>query len=123
MPTDAPAVLIGRAFRVAAIDGTPTLDLPVADLEFGADGRVTGCATVNRLFGPYAIDGATLACGPLAGTMMAGPAAAMEQETRLHRALTRPLEIRVTEDGRGVELRADAAVVLLLEPYEPTETL
>ena len=60
MPFDASAVLIGRTFRVAAIDGTPTLASPVADLEFGTDGRVTGSATVNRLFGPYAIDGGTL---------------------------------------------------------------
>jgi len=123
MPSDVSAVLVGRTFRVAAIDDIPTVATPVADLEFGTDGRVTGCATVNRLFGPYAIGGATLTCGPLAGTMMAGPPEAMEQETRLHRALARPLEILVAEDGRGVELRADGAVVLLLEPYEPTETL
>jgi heat shock protein HslJ len=77
MPFDASAVLIGRTFRVAAIDGTPTLASPVADLEFGTDGRVTGSATVNRLFGPYAIDGGTLTCGPLASTMMAGPPEAM----------------------------------------------
>jgi len=123
MPFDASAVLIGRTFRVAAIDGTPTLASPVADLEFGTDGRVTGSATVNRLFGPYAIDGGTLSCGPLAGTMMAGPPEAMEQETRLHRVLAGPLEVLAPEDGRGVELLSGGAVVLLLEPYAPTETL
>jgi heat shock protein HslJ len=123
MPSDASAVLIGRTFRVAAIDGTPTLESPVADLEFGTDGRVTGCATVNRIFGPYAIDGGTLTCGPLAGTLMAGPPEAMDQETRLHRALARPLEVLATDGGRGVELAADGAVVLLLEPYAATETL
>ena len=123
MPFDASAVLIGRTFRVAAIDGTPTLESPVADLEFGTDGRVTGCATVNRLFGPYAIDGGTLTCGPLASTMMAGPPEAMEQETRLHRVLGGPLEVLAPEDGRGVELLSGGAVVLLLEPYAPTETL
>ena len=122
MPSDASAVLIGRTFRVAAIDGTPTLESPVADLEFGTDGRVTGCATVNRLFGPYAIDGGTLTCGPLAGTLMAGPPEAMDQETRLHRALARPLDVVVTEDAGRVELRADGELVVLLVQYDRTET-
>jgi len=122
MAPDSVAALLGRSFRVAAIDGVPTLPTPVADLEFGADGRVVGCATVNRLFGPYTLDGATLTCGPLAGTMMAGPPEAMDQEQRLHRALDRPLKVVVTGDG-SVELHEGDAVALLLEPNESTELL
>jgi len=116
------AAFLGRTFRVAAIDGAPTLASPVADLEFGADGRVVGCATVNRLFGPYQLDGTTLTCGPLAGTMMAGPPVAMDQELRLHKALGRSLQVVAADDGR-VELRDGDAVVLLLEPFEATELL
>jgi len=122
MPSDASAALIGRSFRVAAIDGDAALESPVADLEFGPDGRVTGCATVNRFFGPYVIDGAVLTCGPLAGTLMAGPPEAMDQETRLHRALARPLDVVVTEDAGRVELRADGELVVLLVQYDRTET-
>jgi len=112
---------MGRAFRVAEIDGVPTLDAPVADLTFGDDGRVTGCATINRLFGPYALDGDQLTAGPLAGTMMAGPPEAMDQEQRLHRALSQPLTVTVFEPGDRVELQGGAGVALVLVPDDRVE--
>ena len=108
--------LVGRAFRVVEIDGVPTLEEPVADLTFGDDGRVTGCATINRLFGPYALDGDQLTAGPLAGTMMAGPPEAMDQEQRLHRALSASLTVVVVGSGDRVELHGDAGVALVLVP-------
>jgi heat shock protein HslJ len=111
--TGAGARLVGGSYRVVEIDGAPALDRPRADFSFGEDGRVTGCATVNRVFGPYEVDGDILRCGALAGTMMAGPPEAMEQEQRLHRALSQPLTV-VPDDAAGrVVLRgADAVVVL-----------
>jgi len=118
---DIAASLMGRAFRVAEIDGVPTLDAPVADLTFGDDGRVTGCATINRLFGPYALDGDQLTAGPLAGTMMAGPPEAMDQEQRLHRALSQPLTVTVFEPGDRVELQGGAGVALVLVPDDRVE--
>ena len=118
---DIAASLVGRAFRVAEIDGVPTLDAPVADLTFGDDGRVTGCATINRLFGPYALDGDQLTAGPLAGTMMAGPPEAMDQEQRLHRALSQPLTVTVFEPGDRVELQGGAGVALVLVPDDRVE--
>lgn len=123
MASDSVAGLLGRSFRVAAIDGVPTLPTPVADLEFGADGRVVGCATVNRLFGPYTLDGATLTCGPLAGTMMAGPPEAMDQEQRLHRALSGPLTVVLDGSGDRVELRGNAGVALVLVPDDRVELI
>jgi heat shock protein HslJ len=115
--------LVGRSFRVVAIDGVPALERPTADITFGVDGRVTGRATVNRFAGPYALDGSTLALGPLAGTLMAGPPEAMEQEQRLHRALARSLTV-VTADGGGrVELRDGDDVVLLLVATDPGERM
>ena len=116
MASDSVAGLLGRSFRVAAIDGVPTLPTPVADLEFGADGRVVGCATVNRLFGPYTLDGATLTCGPLAGTMMAGPPEAMDQEQRLHRALARCARVVTGDvDGSVVLVDDDGTELIALE--------
>jgi heat shock protein HslJ len=120
---DIAASLIGRAFRVVEIDGTATLDTPVADLTFGADGHLTGCATVNRLMGPYALTGDALVAGPLAGTMMAGPPEAMEQEQRLHRALSQPLTVAVDESGDRVELRGADGVALVLLPGVGDELL
>ena len=120
---DIAASLVGRAFRVAEVDGVPTLDAPVADLTFGDDGRVTGCATINRLFGPYALDGDQLTAGPLAGTMMAGPPEAMDQEQRLHRALSQPLTVTVFEPGDRVELHGGAGVALVLVPDDRVELI
>jgi heat shock protein HslJ len=120
---DIAAVLVGRSFRVAEIGGVPTLDAPVADLTFSADGRVTGCTTVNRLMGSYAVDGDTLTCGQLAGTMMAGPREAMDQEQRLHAALAGPLRVVADESGDRIELRADDGVALVLVPDDSTELL
>jgi heat shock protein HslJ len=120
---DIAAVLVGRSFRVAEIGGVPTLDTPIADLTFSADGRVTGCATVNRLMGSYAVDGDTLTCGQLAGTMMAGPPEAMGQEQRLHAALAGPLTVVADESGDRIELRADDGVALVLVPDDSTELL
>ena len=120
---DIAAALVGRAFRVVEIDGVPVLDSPVADLTFGDDGRVTGCSTINRLFGPYALDGDQLTAGPLAGTMMAGPPEAMDQEQRLHRALSAPLTVVFAESGDRVELHAADSVAVVLVPDDRSEVL
>ncbi len=120
---DTTALLVGRSFRVAEIGGVSTLDSPAADLTFGDDGRVTGCATVNRLMGSYAVDGDILTCGALAGTMMAGPPEAMDQEQRLHHALAGPLTVVADESGDRVELRTADGVALLLVPDDSTELL
>jgi heat shock protein HslJ len=120
---DATSALVGRSFRVAEIGGVPTLDLPIADLTFGNEGRITGCATVNRLMGSYAVDGDTLTCGPLAGTMMAGPPEAMDQEQRLHRALGVALTVVADESGDRVELRSDDGIALVLVPDDSTELI
>jgi heat shock protein HslJ len=120
---DIAASFVGRAFRVVEIERVPALDEPVADLTFGDDGRVTGCATINRLFGPYVLDGDQLTAGPLAGTMMAGPPEAMDQEQRLHRALSAPLTVVVDESGDRVELRRDAGVAVVLVPDDRVELI
>ena len=73
--------------------------------------------------GEYVVDGDLLTCGPLAGTMMAGPPEAMDQEQRLHRALTQPLTVSVDQATDRVELQADGRVALVLVPDDRTEQL
>ena len=107
--------LVGATFRVTAIEGVPTLVEPTAELTFGDAGHLSGRATVNRIMGPYTLDGDALAFGPLAGTMMAGPPDAMEQERRLHSALARCTRVDAGGPDGAVVLRGDdgAAVVSL----------
>lgn len=108
--------VVGATFRVTAIEGAPVLDHPTAELTFGEDGRITGRATVNRIMGTYTLVGDALSFGALAGTMMAGPPEAMDQEQRLHAALARCT--RVDDLGGGVVvLRGDDGEELVaLEP-------
>ena len=114
---DAPAPrspLVGATFRVTALEAVPTLDAPVAELTFGDDGRLSGCATVNRIMGTYSLDGDVLSFGALAGTMMAGPPEAMEQEQRLHAALARCVRADAV-DGHVVLRDAEGAALVVLE--------
>ena len=75
-----------------------------------ADGRVSGTGGVNRLMGDYELAGERLAFGPLATTMMAGPAGQMEAEQRFLATLARVTgwsldrECLVLRDGEGSEL-------------------
>lgn len=116
MSDDAPPTpLVGQTFRVVEIGGRPTLEAPSAELTFGGDGRVTGRATINRVFGPYEIVGDQITFGTLGSTMMAGLPDAMDQEHRLLQTLAGPLTIDAgAADGR-VTLLSDGARALVLE--------
>ena len=122
-PDDAPAApgspLVGATFRVTAIEGVPTLDEPTAELTFGDDGRLSGRATVNRIMGPYTLEGDALVFGALAGTMMAGPPEAMDQEQRLHRVLARCARVVTGDvDGSVVLVDDDGDALVALEYAE-----
>jgi len=107
--------LVGQTFRVVEIGGAPALDVPTAELTFGDDGRVSGRATINRVFGPYEIAGDRLTLGALGTTMMAGLPEAMDQEQRLLQILGMPLTIDAgAADGR-ITLLADGQPALVLE--------
>lgn len=109
MTRDAAALLVGRTFRVEDIAGRGTLDAGHPELTFGADGRLTGRATINRVMGPYSIEGDVLTAGPLATTMMAGAPAAMDQEQRLLEVLATPLVVIAGEPGTGIVLLDDGS--------------
>ena len=97
--TDAAAVLVGRTFAFVDVAGTPVLDGAAPEITFGADGRVSGRATVNRIMGSYDTDRDTLVLSELATTMMAGLPDAMDQERRVLDALSRPLQVVALEGG------------------------
>ena len=80
-------------------------------LTIAADGSVSGFGGVNRIMGKLAAEGDKL-FGPLAGTMMAGPPAAMKLEADLHRALGAVTSARQI-DGR-LELLGPNEEVLLV---------
>ncbi|MBI1376386.1 MAG: META domain-containing protein [Frankiales bacterium] len=109
--------LVGRTFRIVEAGGVPALETPTAELTFDADGRVTGRATVNRVFGPCTMDAGTVRFGPLGTTLMAGPQEAMDQERRVLEALRGELSVSVDADDR-VALSSGGDVVLVLVPAD-----
>lgn len=113
--------LAGTAYDVVAVDGVPVLDGTRPDLEFGADGRVSGRATINRLMGGYSVEGDALRFGALATTMMAGPPEQMEQEQRVLVALSRDLRLVPGEADGELRLVADDGEVLLRRREEPLD--
>jgi heat shock protein HslJ len=110
-----PRPLVGQTFRVVEIGGVPALDVPTAGLTFGDDGRLSGCATINRVFGAYEIAGDQLTCGALGTTMMAGLPDAMAQEQRLLAALSAPLTIGAVGPDSRLTLLTDDRPTLVLE--------
>lgn len=99
------------AWRIDQARGEPLLDKRNARLDFGADGRLRGHTSCNRLNAPYALEGDRLQVGAVVTTRMACAPLQLEQEDRVLTALelartarVRPdgiLELR-DEDGRGV---------------------
>ena len=59
----------------------------------------TGAPAINRLMGSYTVPTASLTCGQVAMTMMAGPPEAMAYEQAFVAALAEPLDIVETPDG------------------------
>jgi heat shock protein HslJ len=98
------------AWTVASIEGTSVVADSPAVLEFTAEGRLAGNASVNRIMASYTLDGDTLTMSEVASTMMAGPEPLMKQEQRLIAALARVRAAEVVEgtlvlrDMEGVEL-------------------
>ncbi|MEX0847118.1 MAG: META domain-containing protein [Ilumatobacteraceae bacterium] len=70
----------------------------------------TGC---NRFHGPYSVDGASMAIGPLATTRRAGSSVAMEQERAILVALGSVTAWRLGSDRVDL-LRADGGIELVL---------
>lgn len=67
-----------------------------AELTFDGDGQVFGFGGVNSVRGTWSVDDGTLRFGPMVSTLMAGPPAAMRNETELLRLLGGPLALRTS---------------------------
>jgi heat shock protein HslJ len=77
------AALQAGEWRVEDIAGARVIDNSPATLLFGADGRLSGNATCNRLTASYTVEGSKLTIGPVGTTRMACPPALMDQERTL----------------------------------------
>jgi heat shock protein HslJ len=92
-------------------DGTALVTGADVTLTFGADGSVTGNASINRYNGTYTTAGDTLTFSPLASTKMGGDPALMDQETAYLNALAQASSF--TLDGSTLNLYDGAGVLLL----------
>jgi heat shock protein HslJ len=69
------------------INGGGVIDRLQTTLTIGTEGKVTGTGGCNRYMGTATVKGDAIAFGPMAGTRMACPPAAMDQENKFHAAL------------------------------------
>lgn len=74
---------------------------------FGGGGSVAGSGGCNTYNGPYTVDGATIAIGPLVATRMACPT--LDQETAFFAALEASTTFAIS--GDTLELRDDAGAL------------
>jgi heat shock protein HslJ len=109
------ATLEGHTWTLTAYwDGTKSVPVPAsvsADAVF-AGGTINGRAPVNSYSGPYKVSGSDgIAIGPIASTMMAGPAKAMKVETAYFAALEAAKSYGVS--GDQLTLADDKGTTLL----------
>jgi heat shock protein HslJ len=90
---------ISGEWTAIEIDGEPILETVHPQVEFAEDGRVSGCATINRIAGSYTMAGDVLQLSPLATTMMAGPPELMAQEACFLETMSGDLRVSVMADG------------------------
>lgn len=92
-----PSVL--GSWRIDQAQREPIVDRRLVRLDFGADGRLTGHGSCNRLGAAYTLHGDTLKVGPIITTKMACEPLLMEQEDRILSALEKAATARVRPDG------------------------
>lgn len=111
MTTDNETQLQGT-WLLKSINGAPVAkEVKTPSLTIAQDGKVSGFGGVNRLMGALVAGGSDKLFGPIAGTMMAGPPAAMKTETEFTRALAEVTSARKTAGGLEM-LGADGKVIL-----------
>ena len=108
--------LTGQEWLLTAIDGQPADEALGQSATFGDDGTVTGSGGCNDYFGPYTVDGESLAIGPLAATRASCGDDVDASEARYLRALEAAASFVIsgtdlaisTEDGTTLEFAAQA---------------
>jgi len=114
---DAAAVAEPEPWRIAAIDGEPTVG--ETEFVFSPDGAISGSTGCNRFRGQAAMDGGMLVIdGPLVTTRMACTQDGLgTQEERIFDALQGRLSVGFDPFSRVLELaNAASGVALRLEP-------
>ncbi len=106
---DAP--LLGRPWRIEAIDGRGVIDMSPASLQFLPNGRLAGNTTCNRLIARWEETDGALTLSPAGSTMMACPPALMEQEARLLALLPSVARYSVDETGALVLSTRDGRTI------------
>lgn len=110
-----PELLKGANF-VSAADGTDIV------LSFDANEMKVNGRVVNLYNGTYTVDGAKITFGPMASTMMMGPAAAMQTEQEYFQFLT-TVNSYDLQDGRLTLKNADGKEIVFqqveVEQAEP----
>jgi heat shock protein HslJ len=96
---DAGSPLTGREWVVEDIAGRGIIDDTRVTLTFGADGRLSGQASCNRLLGAYTVNGSNLNIGDAGLTMMMCPPALMDQERQFIDVLNNVQRYRVDASG------------------------
>ena len=86
--------LIGTEWQLQDLCGETVITNSRASLAFAADGAISGNGSINRFNGRITVEETTLKVGPLASTKMAGPPAAMAQESKYLKALRSATAIR-----------------------------
>lgn len=112
--TTPPADLGGTSWRLASIGTTPVVPDAAATLTFEAgSGRLGGSTGCNNIMGTYAVDGASLAFGPIATTRRACEEPLAALETAVLDALAGVAGWEIDGDGR---LHLTGPTELILEP-------
>ena len=106
------APLLGQEWVIEDIAGSGVIDNSHATLHFLADGSLAGSATCNRIIGRYQTDGERLSIAPAGTTMMACPAALMNQERKLLALLPTVERYRIDESGALVLTAADGTKIV-----------
>lgn len=107
------AMLVGSEWKVQTINGRRLAPNSSATLLFNPDGSLSGKATINSYRTNWVGAGESVIIGGIASTMMAGPAALIEQESNFLKILenVRTYEVRdgtlilTTRDGSQITAR------------------
>jgi len=98
-PPPAPAVqpvsLAGTEWLLEDLGGAGVLDRVQSTLVFLPEGRVGGSSGCNRMMGGVKMDGSSITFSKLGGTLMACPAAVMDQERKYLGALGKAKTFRI----------------------------
>jgi putative lipoprotein len=94
--------LVGTAWRLQDLGGTPALAEPGATLEFPEPGQCAGSGSCNRFFGPVQVSAESMSFGELGLTRMACPDPVGAQETKYLAALRGAQ--RFTVDGSTLQI-------------------